>query len=372
MKAIGITGQNGFIGWHLFNTLGLNQEKFNRVIFKSEYFNDNDKLDHFVNSCDIIIHLAGMNRHQSQETIYQTNISLTQKLVGSLVRTGAQPHVIFSSSLQEEKENLYGKSKLESRLLLQEWAQEYGGTFTGLIIPNVFGPFCKPFYNSVIATFCYQLVNNEIPKIEIDAELNLIYVGDLVEIFLQIIENEVGINKYEVVAPQSLLVSTILEKLNLFKEEYQHNGNIPCLEDAFSIQLFNTFRSYFNHKAIYPCKLDVKFDIRGGFAEIIRTQIGGQFSFSTTFPGITRGNHFHTRKVERFIVVSGDAIIQLRKIDSDEVLNFCLSGDQPSYVDMPIWYTHNITNTGTSELITLFWINEAYDSNNPDTYFENV
>jgi UDP-2-acetamido-2,6-beta-L-arabino-hexul-4-ose reductase len=149
------------------------------------------------------------------------------------------------------------------------------------------------------------------------------------------------------------------------------NGIFPSLEDAFEKALFNTFRCYAPQEH-YPVKLTKHTDDRGSFVEIARTETSGQFSFSTTVPGITRGNHYHTRKAERFAVISGKALIQLRKIGTDEVIDYYLDGKEPAYVDMPIWYTHNIKNIGDEELITLFWINEPYNPKNADTYFENV
>lgn len=167
-------------------------------------------------------------------------------------------------------------------------------------------------------------------------------------------------------------MSDILTQLKDFKTLYFDAGSIPVLKDKNDIALFNTFRSYIDLKSYFPKKLTLNTDERGSFVETIRLGIGGQVSFSTTKAGITRGNHYHTRKIERFTVIKGRALIELRKIDSTEVLSFTLSGDEPSYVDMPIWYTHNITNIGDEELYTQFWINEWYDASNPDTYFEKV
>ena len=176
---IGITGQTGFIGTHLYNTLGLNADKYERIAFRDEYFQKEETLDAFVKQCDVIVHLAAMNRHNDPDVLYKTNIELVQKLIGSMERTETRPYVIMSSSLQEERDNLYGRSKREGRELFNKWADRNDAAFTGLIIPNVFGPFGVPFYNSVISTFSHQVVNNLVPKIEVDAELKLIYVGEI-------------------------------------------------------------------------------------------------------------------------------------------------------------------------------------------------
>ena len=199
----------------------------------------------------------------------------------------------------------------------------------------------------------------------------LLYVGNLVEQILGVIRNPKG-SLFEIRPDLEVKVREVLGLLNTFKDSYIGGNTIPSLQTPFELQLFNTFRSYLDIENIYPSLLEKHSDQRGFFSEIIRTDIGGQFSYSTTLPGITRGNHFHTRKIERFIVLGGKAKISLRKTGSTEVYEYLLDGENPSYVDMPIWYTHNITNIGSSPLITAFWINEPYNSEDADTYFENV
>lgn len=372
MKKIGITGQTGFIGPHLYNTLGLQPDKFERVVFDKTFFEADDLLDEFVAKCDTIVHLAGMNRHTDPQVIYDTNISLTNKLISSLKRTNSKAHIIFASSTQEEKDNLYGKSKKDARTLLSDWANSVNGVFTGIIMPNVFGPFGKPYYNSVIATFSHQLTHGDTPRIDVDAELKLIYVGELIEEIIKVIKETPAIPCYEVAHTSLIKVSEILKLMERYKSDYLLKGIMPIINDTLELNLFNTFRSYADIRGIYPIKITQYTDPRGSFAEIIRLNMGGQVSFSTTLPNITRGNHFHTRKIERFAVIKGKALIQLRRIGTDEVMDFYLTGDDPSYVDMPIWHAHNIKNIGDDELYTIFWINEFYNSEDPDTYFETV
>lgn len=369
---IGITGQNGFVGRHLYNTLGLYPEKYERIEFQKDFFESEDRLDKFVSQCDVIVHLAALNRHESEQMIFDTNIALSQKLVDSLKRTGSNAHILISSSTQEERDNLYGKSKREARQLLVNWAEEHNGKISGLIIPNVFGAFGKPFYNSFIATFCYQLTHGEEPTIANDGEVNLIYVQELVDFIIQEIENGESNPVKEVPFTATKKVSEVLSLLNNFKSKYFDGGEIPTINNQFEHNLFNTFRTYIDNKSFFPVKFTQHTDARGAFVEVIRLGIGGQCSFSTTVPGITRGNHFHTRKIERFAVIKGKARIQLRKIDSDEVLDFYLDGSEPAYVDMPIWYTHNIKNIGEEDLYTIFWINEPYNPEDADTYFAEV
>ena len=371
MIKVGVTGSNGFIGWHLCRTLGLNTNHFQIVEFKRDWFNVNIDLDSFVSKCDIVVHLAGLNRHSDESAIYDTNVGLAVKLIESFKRLDFKGQLIFSSSIQEERNNTFGNSKKEARELFTNWAKQFNATFHGVIIPNVFGAFGVPFYNSVISTFCHQLVCNETPKIETDVTLNLIYINELVKNIIDIFQIETN-NNFTISHTDTYKVSEILELLINFKNKYFENGQIPNFNNLFEVNLFNTFRSYFNLNTHFPIKYKNNIDERGNFVEIIRLETGGQVSFSTTKKGITRGNHFHTRKIERFSVIKGKALIQIRKIGSKEVFDYYLSGDEPAYVDMPIWYTHNIKNIGEDELYTMFWINEFYNSNDPDTYFETV
>jgi len=374
MLKIGVTGQNGFVGRHMYNSLGLHPDEFTRIDFERNFFDDPELLDNFVLQCDVIIHLAGLNRHSDVDILYKTNIALTKNLVDSLQRTKSMAHVLFSSSTQEEKDTQYGQSKKLSRALFDDWASKCEGRFAGLIIPNVFGPFGSPFYNSVIATFCHQLTHGETPTINIDGGLELIYIDELVHIFLECIRKKTSNSNYKVLPTFCIKVSDALYLLQKFRDTYFENGTIPDLNSRFELNLFNTYRSFIDLSERYPVQFKQYSDNRGSFAEMIRVGNGvhGQTSFSTTLPGITRGNHFHTRKVERFAVIKGTALIQLRRIGCEQVFSFYLSGDVPSYVDIPIWYAHNIKNIGDEELYTIFWISEFFDSADSDTYFEEV
>jgi len=372
MIRVGITGQAGFIGTHLFNYLNLQKTEIRTIPFQDDFFNSDKELAYFVSQCDTIVHLAAMNRHQDQNVIYQKNIELVNKLLHAVKTGNTKPHILFSSSTQETLDNLYGKSKREGRLIFERFANETGIPFTGLVIPNVFGPFCSPFYNSGIATFCYQLTHEQIPQIHVDNIVKLIYIHDLVKTIYSLILKKENAGEYIVPPMIEKQVSAILSQLSFYKETYLKLGVFPSLNSQFDIALFNTFRSYIDYKTNSPVLLKLNSDHRGDFVETIKASGGGQISFSTTKPCITRGNHFHTRKIERFVVIKGSARIQLRRIGTSEVLDFFLSGDKPSYVDMPVWYTHNITNIGTEDLYTLFWINEMFNPDDPDTFYEEV
>ncbi len=368
---VGITGQPGFVGTHLFNHLNRYKDEFELIPCSDSFFSSEELLDKFVASCDTIVHLAAMNRHGDPNVIYETNVRLVKQLISSIEKSGKPIHVIFSSSTQETLNNLYGQSKLKGRELFIEWAAKSNGIFTGLVIPNVFGPFGVPFYNSVVSTFSHQIVNNLTPKIEVDNKLELIYVSELVSEIAAVIRMRTTNHEFRIQPRYSAKVTEILEILKSFREDYMEKDTVPDISDPFRVNLFNTMRSYLPAD-YFPRKLKVNTDNRGYLFEFLRSRNLGQGYFSLTKPGITRGNHFHTRKIERFCVVGGEAVIKLRKIGTSDVITYNVSGEEPCFIDMPVFYTHNITNVGQSELSTLFWANEFFNSDDPDTFFEEV
>lgn len=364
-----ISGHNGFIGGHLVRNISLRYSDAEIIAlekedFKSENFNDK------IQKNDLIFHLAGVNRADTQEEVFEENKKLNTALLDHLNEIKFSGKLFFSSSLQEDSSSLYGRAKKEARIEYERLSEELDFKFYFLKTPNVFGPFCKPNYNSFIATFSDKLIKNETPTIIQDNKVILIFINDLIHSILQLLDDHSPKIGSDVL--QEFKVSEVLKKLMLFKQQYLEKGEFPELETSFDLDLFNTFRSYIDLKTFYPKKHILHSDKRGFFSELSRSGSKGQSSFSTTKPQITRGNHFHTRKIERFSVIKGKARIQLRKYLSDEIISFELDGENPSFVDMPVWYTHNITNIGEDELLTFFWINEPYDENDPDTYMENV
>lgn len=372
MISVGITGNKGFIGSHVVNNLRLFKDEFKIINFEKSYFDEDSRLQSFVSECDVIIHLAAINRHDDQEFLHATNVQLTEKLLNACISTDAKPKIIFSSSTQHDKQNDYGRSKKISENLIIEWALQVHSSSSILVIPNVFGPFGKPYYNSVIGTFCYQLINNITPTIHENILVQFIYVDELVGVILNEVRNKVSTKYIKIPCTFETKIFEILTILQTFKETYFIQKNIPDLTSTFHLNLFNTFRSYIKPDHFFPIYLANNIDYRGSFIEIVKMNSGGQVSFSTTHPQIVRGNHFHKRKIERFSVIKGKALIQMRKFGSDEIFEFKVDGKNPCAVDMPAWYTHNIMNVGDEILYTIFWINEAYNANNPDTYFENV
>jgi UDP-2-acetamido-2,6-beta-L-arabino-hexul-4-ose reductase len=369
---VGITGQQGFIGYHLSQLITHKYKDSSLLPFDDSLFDNQQHFNEYIAQCDVIVHLAGVNRDPNPQVVFDKNIELTDKLIIALEASDKKPHVIFSSSSQETLDNPYGKAKKQAREQLENWATKSGSSFTGLIIPNVFGPFGKPFYNSFIATFCHQLTHNQQPEVKVDSEVNLIYVCNLVEYIVNAFSAKEGSVTSQIV-PFDIRakVTEVLAKLNEFNNLYVSNCIVPQFKNSFEVNLFNTFRSYIE-PSDRKVTLKPNTDNRGSLYEAIKAETGGQMFYSTTKSGITRGNHFHFNKVERFCVISGKGNIKLRKLGTNEVLEYIIDGTQPAYVDMPVLYTHNITNIGDTELITLFWSNEIFNPEKPDTYFEMV
>jgi len=367
---IGITGIDGFVGSHLRDRL-LREENVDVLAFEDSYFEEFEKLKSFTENCDVLVHLAAMNRGD-QEQLYNVNVGLVEELVDALQQTKSSAHVIFSSSTQCKLDNPYGLSKKEGARLLSQWARGNNAPVSILMIPNIFGDQGKPFYNSVVATFCHQLTHDLQPEIHTDKEFGLIYINEFVEELCRTINNPPrAVESLEIRPTKFIMVSEILATLNRFKEMYCDKRIVPHLEAGFEQQLYNTFLTYMENSD-YEQFPAIHSDDRGNLFEVIKQEDGGQVFFSTTKPGITRGNHYHTRKMEKFCVVRGKAVIRLRRIGTDEIIEFNASGSEPASIEMPIFYTHSIENVGTEELLTLFWTNELLDKDDPDTFYENV
>jgi len=248
---VGITGQSGFIGTHLYNFLGT-KANVSRISFLNEYFTSEIEMNSFVKKCDVIIHLAAMNRHGNPQLIYDTNINLVKSLIKACEDTQSKPYIIFSSSIHEKGDNFYGRSKMEGRSLFESWAKRNKTSYSGFIIPNVYGPFGKSFYNSVVSTFCYQLTHGQAPKIHIDNIVHLIYINSLIELIYQKIEykdqfivpNNFNIETVLIPYDKAIKVSILLKKLEQYKESYLENGCLPSLFTLFDFNLFNTFLYY--------------------------------------------------------------------------------------------------------------------------------
>ena len=368
---VGITGQSGFIGWHLYQTIRFKFKDFKLIDFKKEFFYNSNDLDQFVSMCDVIIHLAGLNRFNDGKKLYKENINLASYLLESIKRTDFKGKVIFSSSYKEKIGGDYGKAKNVIRNMFISESKLCNFKFSGLLIPNVFGPFSKPNHNTFIATFCSKIINGKIPKIIQDSLIPLIYIDDLILELINEINNKT--NNKKIINPEiKIKVSEVLDLIKYFYKTYLNNHKFPKIKSKFSQNLFNTFLSFIVKDDYYPVYLKNNIDERGSFFEIIRQESVGQTSISFTLPKIIRGNHFHTKKIERFCVVKGEALIKLRKLGESKIIKFIVSGSKPSFIDIPIWHTHSIENIGKDELVTVFWINEHYDEKKSDTFLEIV
>lgn len=367
---IGITGVNGFIGWHLRCYLKTRDDVLEVRLAGREEFSSDDKLGQFVSGLDCIVHLAGVNRAEPQELV-DGNVKPSEQLVSALMLTNSAPAIIYSSSVQalDPDANSYAKGKAAVSQIFEEWAKKANGRLINLIIPHVFGEYGRPQYNSAVATFAHQVANGEEPTIHNDGQLELVHVQDLVEQIITLYEE--GVSGDVRIEGRKTGVVEVVTKLQNLRNTYIDDGQIPDLSKPFERSLFNTLRGAIQNN-MRLCKVKKHQDDRGWLVETVKANSGGQCFVSTTRPGITRGNHFHRRKVERFFVLQGKARIKLRKLFTDEVITFDLDGEAPAFVDIPTLHTHNIANIGDSELITLFWSDEFFDSDKPDTYFEEV
>jgi UDP-2-acetamido-2,6-beta-L-arabino-hexul-4-ose reductase len=365
--AVGVTGLTGFLGWHIRCAIeaGRNEEI---VPIGHREFEDIESMDLALSKVDCVIHLAGVNR-APESVIAEVNILLAQRLADGLKRGTKPIALIFANSIHVRGDSTFGISKAKAAEILRMACQAVQSPFMDAIIPNVFGEHGKPYYNSVVATFCHQLSIGETPRIQVDRDLSLVHAQSVAEILLKAAANP---SESEILMGGHVLsVSAVLEKLQAISESY-FEGRLPDLSDSFTRDLFNTYRSY-TFPSMWPILTVKHSDARGELVEAVRGAGGEtQVFFSTTKPGYTRGNHFHLRKIERFLVLQGQASIKLRRLFTDEVIEFHVSGETPAILDMPTLWTHSITNTGDQDLLTLFYADDEYNPSDPDTYWVDV
>lgn len=363
---VALSGAGGFLGLHtrsVVHSLG----GISAGVRLGENFRVEDA-QAAINSSDRLVHLAGVNRGSDADVRDGNRVFATQ--AAEALRAVDKPpgEVVYANSVQAGNGSVYGQAKSDAAAILRSAAEDVGARFTDVLLPNLFGEHGRPFYNSVIATFCQLLRDRQTPEVKDDKELTFLHAQNAADVLLGIVS---------VQAMESLTarrtVSSVLRQLQDISGTYL-NGDIPIVRSAFDLDLFNTYRSFrLVEGRDLPFALDRRADSRGSFFEVCRSRGGeGQTSFSTTVPGVTRGQHFHRRKVERFVVLSGTAEISMRRLFSEEVLTFKVDGTAPVAIDMPTLWTHNITNTGDSELYTMFWTNDIFDPANPDTFAEEV
>ena len=377
-----VTGAKGFVGRNLVSQLhniqsgkAKNYGVFSDMqVFEYDVDSDPCELDVYCKRADFVFNLAGVNRPKDQAEFMQGNFGFASALLDTLKKYNNSCPVMISSSTQAASDNPYGESKRAGENLLFDYARETGARVLVYRFPNVFGKWCRPNYNSAVATFCNNIAHNlPIQVNDPSVMLHLVYVDDVVdELIAALSGNEHREGDYCVVPiVHTVTLGKIVDLLYSFRE-MSGNLQVPDLGDPFTKKLYSTYLSYFpKDKFSYPLKMNV--DSRGSFTEIIRTPDRGQFSVNISKPGITKGQHWHHTKNEKFVVVSGHGLIQLRKIGTDEVLNYEVNGDKIEVVEMIPGYTHNIINlSDTEDLVTFMWCNECFDPARPDTFFEEV
>lgn len=369
MKIV-ITGSNGFVGKNLKEDLKATTDN---EILEVNRQTSSDELKQYLLEADSVVHLAGVNRPNNEAEFKVGNVDFLGQILEILKDNPKKPRIILSSSIQAENDTPYGISKCESENVLTDFAAHNGNEVLIYRLPNLFGKWCKPNYNSVIATFCHNIAKGE--EIQVNDEnvlLKLNYIDDVIKEFKNAIDGQPNIedgvpkvpNVYEV------KLGKIASLLYQFKE-MTNDKSLPNIENSFERALHSTFLSYLPEEQFsYPLKMNV--DNRGSFTEIFKTVDRGQVSVNISKPGIVKGNHWHHTKNEKFLVVAGHGVIRFRKVGDDEVIEYHVSAEKLEVVDIPVGYTHNIENLGDTDMVTIMWVNEIFDPNNPDTYFLEV
>lgn len=359
-----VTGAKGFIGKNL--VLALKQAGFEP--FEYDIDTEPALLDEYIRQCNFVCHLAGINRPENPDDFKTGNAGFTRDLLNKLMDSGNTVPVLITSSIQASLENPYGQSKAEAENLVENYGENNVVPVYIYRLPNVFGKWCKPNYNSVVATFCNNIarglpitINNP------DAELSLVYIDNVVSEFVAAIN---GNGAGEVLPVHKININKLAELINSFKES-RNNLSIPDMDDLFVKKLYATYLSYLDENEFsYPLKMNI--DQRGSFTEFLRLGGQGQISVNISKPSIVKGNHWHNTKNEKFLVVSGQGVIRFRRPDSDTIIEYSVCGEKLQVVDIPTGYTHNIENTGDTDMVTIMWANECFDPDNPDTYFLEV
>ncbi|MDP4182670.1 MAG: capsular polysaccharide biosynthesis protein CapF [Bacillota bacterium] len=365
-----VTGAKGFIGKNLVAEL---KNRGHSDIFEFDMDSNQLLLYEYCSEADFIFHLAGVNRPKVESEFIEGNIGFTSKLLEILKKYDNPCPIMISSSIQAEQDNPYGRSKKAGEELLFKYGRETGARVLIYRFPNVFGKWCKPNYNSVVATFCHNIARGlPISVNDPEAIIKLVYIDDVVEELINAVnnnENSVG-DFCAVQMVHTVKVGEIADLINSFKKSRDDN-TIPKMDNMFAKKLYSTYLSYLPEDQFsYGLKMNT--DNRGSFTEFIKTPDRGQISVNISKHGVTKGNHWHHTKNEKFLVVSGKGVIRFRKIDSREIIEYFVSGEKLEVVDIPIGYTHNIENLGDTDMVTIMWANECFDPMKPDTYYLEV
>lgn len=371
MKTVLVTGANGFVGRNLIAYLGLN-DTIRILSFDIE--NTLEQLTDYLSQADFVLHLAGVNRPKQVEEFQTGNADLTAYIVNTLQKAGRKAPVVLSSSTQASQDNPYGRSKKQAEGTVFDYARATGAEVYVYRLPNLFGKWSRPNYNSVVSTFCYN-ISHDLP-IQInnpDHLLELAYIDDVISAFMGAMQGRVQrTDEGFCYIPRTFQITLqgLADLIRSFRAS-RNTSVLPDMNDPLTRFLYTTYLSYLD-VTNFSYFADMKTDDRGWLFELIKAPNMGQIFVSQTKPGITRGGHYHHTKVEKFVVVQGEALIRFRKIDSSEIVEYPVSGEKIEIVDIPPGYTHDITNTGQTDVITLFWANEIFDPANPDTYYLKV
>ncbi|MBV5328185.1 MAG: capsular polysaccharide biosynthesis protein CapF [Chlorobium sp.] len=370
MKTVLITGSEGFVGKNLRVTL---QRSEHLRVLCFDVHDDPATLFTSLDQADFVFHLAGVNRPQNPEEFQTGNTGLTEQICDYLAKSGRKVPVAITSSTQAALDNPYGVSKRGAEDAVFQYGRTTGAQAYVFRLPNVFGKWCRPNYNSGVATFCHNIANDlEIQINDPNVVMNLVYIDDVVNAFVALLDgtSDMDGDFCRVQPIHTAKLGDIVALIHSFRESRTSRG-IPNMGDTFVKKLYSTYLSYLPEDQFsYPLKMNV--DERGSFTEFIKTPDRGQVSVNISKPGITKGNHWHHTKNEKFLVVSGQGLIRFRKIGSKEIIEYVVSREKLEVVDIPTGYTHNITNIGTTDMVTVMWCNEMFDPEKPDTFFEAV
>ena len=371
MRNVLVTGAKGFIGRNLCARLAVREDL---VIDQYDIESSEAELENALSRADIIYHFAGVNRPENVEDFQKGNAGLTKHLCEVLNELGRAPKVIMSSSIQAAFENPYGVSKRQAEGYLQNYSKKAKAPVAIYRLKNVFGKWCKPKYNSVIATFCHNIAHGlPVTISDPSKEIELIYIDDVIDAFLD--ELDLTLSVHSDFASDQIPFTTItlgdLAGRIQACHDMRQNLTTPDFQQRFNQCLYATYLSYLDTDDV-KYSLDVKADERGSLAEFVKSKHFGQIFVSRTAPGVTRGNHYHHTKTEKFFILSGQGVIRLRPIVGDTITEYIVKGESYEVVDIPPGYTHSITNDGAEDLVTLFWASEVFDPDHPDTYYLDV
>jgi len=367
MKNILVTGSNGFIGKNLIQALS-RYEEINILHFDVD--NSLDELSTHLDTADFIYHLAGVNRPKNEDEFKEINTGLTQTIVDLLSKKGRNVPIAMTSSIQAELDNPYGISKKNAENALMNYGKSMKCPICIYRLPNVFGKWCRPNYNSVVATFCHKIAHGEEIWVSDEThEIALVYIDDVVKNLVSLPGEKLsmGESHYSISRTFKITLGRLVELITSFKE-MRTSSILPNFSDGLTKFLY---LSYLEEND-FAYDVELKKDERGHLFELLKSPSFGQIFVSTTKKGVTRGNHYHNSKVEKFCLVKGNAKIRLRRIEGEEIIDYEVSDKNIRIVDIPPGYTHSIENIGEDEMIVIFWANEVFDNNDPDTFYEVV